>query len=36
MEKDKNKYTTAFGIPVAELNNKRDNCRPYHTKEVLP
>jgi hypothetical protein len=36
MAESKNKYTTAFGIPVGELNNKWDNCRPYHTKEVLP
>jgi len=36
MAENKNRYTTAFGIPVGELNNKRDNCHPYHTKEVLP
>jgi hypothetical protein len=36
MAENKNKYTTAFVIPVGELNNKWDNCRPYHTKEVLP
>ncbi len=30
------RYTTAFGILVGEWNNKWDNCRPYHTKEVLP
>jgi hypothetical protein len=36
MAEDKKKYKTAFGIPVGGLNNERDNCRPYHTKEVLP
>jgi hypothetical protein len=36
MVEHKNRYTIAFGIPVGELNNKWDNCRPYHTKEVLP
>jgi hypothetical protein len=35
MAEDKKKYKTAFGIPVDELNNERDSCRPYHTKEVL-
>jgi hypothetical protein len=36
MEENKNKYTTAFGVSVGELNNERDYCRPNHTKEVLP
>jgi hypothetical protein len=36
MAEEKKKYKMAFGIPVGELNNERDNCCPYHTKEVLP